>query len=310
MAELRYENLDKTKAFAELSREKPAAHPADTLTPERIASCSIYAGGGLTYCYAAKPVSDGTVRTLGRLAEEQQLIGKYRAIANGEIMNTGERRMVLHHLVRGQLDRDVIHNGKNLREFYAEQQNRIEAFAEQVHSGKLKGSTGKKFDTVVQIGIGGSDLGPRALYLALENYAAEVSGGPMMRAHFISNVDPDDANAVLRAVNPETTLFILVSKSGTTQETLTNGAFVTELMKRAGVPGLDPRKHMIAVTSETSPLATTPRRSSSTTTSAAGTPRRAPWEARCSRSRSAPKCSANSSRERTRPTARLWNPIF
>jgi glucose-6-phosphate isomerase len=255
MAELRYENLDKTKAFAELSREKPAAHPADTLTPERIASCSIYAGGGLTYCYAAKPVSDGTVRTLGRLAEEQQLIGKYRAIANGEIMNTGERRMVLHHLVRGQLDRDVIHNGKNLREFYAEQQNRIEAFAEQVHSGKLKGSTGKKFDTVVQIGIGGSDLGPRALYLALENYAAEVSGGPMMRAHFISNVDPDDANAVLRAVNPETTLFILVSKSGTTQETLTNGAFVTELMKRAGVPGLDPRKHMIAVTSETSPLA-------------------------------------------------------
>ncbi|MDC7223444.1 MAG: glucose-6-phosphate isomerase, partial [Spirochaetales bacterium] len=88
------------------------------------------------------------------------------------------------------------------------------------------------------------------LYLALANYAE-----PILDAHFISNVDPDDANAVLERVDLETTLFILVSKSGTTQETLANKNFVVEMSKKAGIEGFDPSAHLIAVTSETSPLA-------------------------------------------------------
>ncbi len=158
--------------------------------------------------------------------------------------------MVLHQLTRGQQGKDVFWGEKNQREFYLSQLARIREFADGVHSGKIKGSTGKPFNTVVQIGIGGSDLGPRALYIALENICS-----PLMKARFISNVDPDDANAVLAELDLETSLFILVSKSGTTQETLANRNFVIEKSKQAGIKGFNPSAHMIAVTSETSPLA-------------------------------------------------------
>jgi glucose-6-phosphate isomerase len=131
----------------------------------------------------------------------------------------------------------------------------VAEFSAKVHSGEIKGSTGKPFDTVVQIGIGGSDLGPRAMYLALESWFKETQKDLKLQAKFISNVDPDDANAILKTVDFESTLFILVSKSGTTQETLANESFVKETMRQAG---LDPNKHFIAVTSETSPLAGNP----------------------------------------------------
>ena len=104
---------------------------------------------------------------------------------------------------------------------------------------------------MVQIGIGGSDLGPRAMYLALENWAKK-NGTFKMEARFISNVDPDDAAAVLNGVDVARSIFVLVSKSGTTLETLTNESFVKDALAKAG---LDASKHMIAVTSETSPLA-------------------------------------------------------
>ena len=258
MAKIRYENLDKTEAFRELRAGGKQVDLREALTADRVEKYVVNAGAGIRYHYAAKQVDDGIIATLQALADEQQLIEKFRAIADGEVMNTGENRMVLHHLVRGQLGNDVIFEGKNLAKFYREQQERIERFASKVHAGEVKGSTGKKFDTVVQIGIGGSDLGPRALYIALDNYAVTTHGGRMMKAHFISNVDPDDANGVLRKIDPETTLFILVSKSGTTQETLTNAQFVIDKMQAREIKGLDLKKHMIAVTSETSPLANSP----------------------------------------------------
>ncbi|MCI5613226.1 MAG: glucose-6-phosphate isomerase, partial [Agathobacter sp.] len=115
----------------------------------------------------------------------------------------------------------------------------------------ITNAAGEKFTTVVQIGIGGSDLGPRAMYLALENWAKK-NGTFKMEARFISNVDPDDAAAVLNGVDVARSIFVLVSKSGTTLETLTNESFVKDALAKAG---LDASKHMIAVTSETSPLA-------------------------------------------------------
>jgi glucose-6-phosphate isomerase len=199
-------------------------------------------------------VTEDMLNGLQQLADEQQLIGKYEFLYNGGIANCGENRMVLHHLTRGQLGKDVLYKGKNLRASYLEQQKKIADFCDAVHAGKIKGSTGKPFETVVQIGIGGSDLGPRALYLALEPYARE-RGLLKMQARFISNVDPDDANGVLAGLDLETTLFILVSKSGTTQETLANERLVKARMASAGITGMNPDKHMIAVTSETSPLA-------------------------------------------------------
>jgi glucose-6-phosphate isomerase len=252
---LQYTNLDTTRAYAGLRKIKSKAISLKRLlTPERIAAYSIPAGGGLIYNYAAKKVNDEVLDGLQGLSDEQQLIGKYKFIYNGGIANRGENRMVLHHLVRGQLGEAVVYKGKDLRGFYVEQQKRITDFCNKVHAGEIKGATGKAFKTVVQIGIGGSDLGPRALYLALEQYARQRNL-LKMEARFISNVDPDDANGVLAGVDLETTLFILVSKSGTTQETLANELLVKTKMAAAGVKGLDPDRHIIAVTSETSPLA-------------------------------------------------------
>jgi len=249
---LQYANLDKTAAYGALRNiDTRAISLKDLLTAERIAACSIPAGGGLTYNYAAKKVTDEVLAGLQQLADEQQLIAKFHDLYNGAVANVGEKRMVLHHLVRGQLGNPVVYGGKDLREFYTQQQKKIADFCVEVHRGTRRGSTGKRFKTAVQLGIGGSDLGPRALYLALEQYARERKL-LKMQARFISNVDPDDANAVLAGLKLETTLFILVSKSGTTQETLANEQLVRAKMREAG---LDPRQHMVAVTSETSRLA-------------------------------------------------------
>lgn len=250
--ELSYKNLDQTTAYGRLKGINAKAISLKTLlTADRIGQCSIPAGGGLTYNYAAKKVTDEVLAGLQQLADEQQLTDKFEDLYNGAVANVGEKRMVLHHLLRGQLGNPVVHGGKDLGGFYAEQLKKITGFCAEVHKGKRTGSTGKKFKVAVQIGIGGSDLGPRALYLALEQYARERKL-LKMQAKFISNVDPDDANAVLADLKLETTLFILVSKSGTTQETLANEQLVRAKLAAAG---LDASKHMVAVTSETSPLA-------------------------------------------------------
>jgi glucose-6-phosphate isomerase len=255
---INFHNLNATEGYKTL--ELLAARKLDLtklLSRERIKRCSVDAGGGLTYNYGAKLVDDDLLSALEALTQEQQLHEKFRALAEGERMNTGENRMVLHHLCRGRLGNRVEEGGKDLAEFYREQKDRFFNFADRVHKGEITGSTGKRFKAVVQIGIGGSDLGPRALYLALKNFAVRTNNH-FMNAFFISNVDPDDPLDILDSVDLESTLFILVSKSGTTQETLTNREFVIEKMKRAGIPGLDPEKHMVAVTSESSPLANSP----------------------------------------------------
>lgn len=244
-----YKNLDRTAALAKLAN-LPKTQPKEQLDAAAIENRRIGMGGGLTYCYAGKGLSERHLEALDELAKEQQAIEKYHELLNGAPMNTGEKRMVLHHLSRGQLGGNVEYEGKNLRAFYQNQQQRFAAFAKKIHSKAILGSTGKELDTIVQIGIGGSDLGPRALYVALKN------GYPQkMQARFISNVDPDEAAETLNQINIETTLFILVSKSGTTQETLANCRFVEEAAKKQNIAGLNIFKHFIAVTGDSSPLA-------------------------------------------------------
>lgn len=247
-----WKNLDESKAYSELRQTDALLSLKEDLTPERINSWRVGAGGGLEFYYGASLITESDYRKLADLANEQQLVEKYRALADGEIINTGEKRRVLHHLTRGRLGAPVVEDGVDLREFYEEQRKRFSAFSEKVHKGDITGSTGKPFQTVVQIGIGGSDLGPRALYLALKN-----AGSLRMEARFISNVDPDDVADVLDGLDLESTLFVLVSKSGTTQETLANRDLVTARMESLGIPGLNPSGHFVAVTSKTSPLAAT-----------------------------------------------------
>ena len=235
-------NLDKVNLKEAMSGENGA---------ERVKNYSIPMAEGLSYNFAAKQVDDKILEALKKLAEEAQLTEKFEALYNGEVINTGEKRRVLHHLTRGQLGNAVEADGTDKRAFYTEQQRKIAEFAGKVHAGAITNGAGEKFTTVVQIGIGGSDLGPRAMYLALENWAKK-NGLFKMEAKFISNVDPDDAAAVLASIDVAHSVFILVSKSGTTLETLTNESFVKDALVNAG---LNPSKHMVAVTSETSPLA-------------------------------------------------------
>ena len=249
-----WNNLDSLASFKELEKVE-RVNLVEAMTgesgAERVKNYSVPMAEGLTYNYAAKQVDDKILAALAKLANEAQLAEKFEALYNGEVINTGEKRLVLHHMTRGQLGEVVEADGVDKRAFYTEQQERIADFSNKVHAGEITNGAGEKFTTVVQIGIGGSDLGPRAMYLALENWAKK-NDTFKMEAKFISNVDPDDAAGVLNSVDVANSIFVMVSKSGTTLETLTNESFVKDALKNAG---LDASKHMIAVTSETSPLA-------------------------------------------------------
>ena len=251
---MEWNNADSYESWKKLMSLKGQVSLKKELNAERVKNYSAKMAAGLTYNYAAKQVNDQILGVMQNLADEMELTGKFAELYNGATINTGENRKVLHHLLRGQLGNDVEYDGKNARTFYVEQQEKIAAFANDVHNGKVTNANGEKFTTVVQIGIGGSDLGPRAMYLALEEWAKK-NNTLKMNAKFISNVDPDDGAGVISTVDLPHTLFVLVSKSGTTQETLANELFVKGFLEKAG---LNPSKHMIAVTSETSPLANNP----------------------------------------------------
>ena len=250
-----WKNLDTLKAYKALMESEHKvdlkAVMAGESGAERVKNYFVPMACGLTYNYASKQVDEEVLGMLADLAKESDLEGKFKELYNGAMINTGEKRLVLHHLTRGQLGDAVVADGIDKREFYTGVQAKVADFAAKVHAGEICNADGEKFTTVVQIGIGGSDLGPRAMYIALENWA-RANDKLLMDAKFISNVDPDDAVSVLNTIDVAHSLFILVSKSGTTLETLTNEAFVKNALAASG---LDASKHMVAVTSETSPLA-------------------------------------------------------
>lgn len=253
---MEFKDLTTTTAFRLLSQLAPL-DLKEHLDAQRIANATVPAGAGLSFNWAALPLSYEHVATLQALADEQQLIMKYRALADGAVMNPSEKRLVLHHLTRGQIlgtEQHIMADGEEKGAFYRQELAKIEDFSNQVRQGLITGSTGKTFQSVVQIGIGGSDLGPRALYLALKGWCDERNI-KQLQGHFISNVDPDDPAEILSQLDFERTLFIIVSKSGTTQETLTNWQFIIESAKQKNIAGFKLEQHIVAVTSKSSPLA-------------------------------------------------------
>ena len=169
-----WNNLDTLSSYKELADVKPACLTAvmsGDNGAERVKNYSIPMAAGLSYNYASKQVDENVLAALEKLADEAQLADKFKALYNGEVVNTGEKRLVLHHMTRGQLGDAVEADGVDKRTFYKTQQERIAEFANKVHNGEITNAAGEKFTTVVQIGIGGSDLGPRAMYIALENWA-------------------------------------------------------------------------------------------------------------------------------------------
>lgn len=229
-----WKNLDTLASYSKLNSLKDHVNIAEAMSgeqgAERVKKYSVPMAAGLAYNYAAKEVDETVLDALSKLADEAELIEKFQELYNGAVVNTGEKRMVLHHLARTQLGEPVVVDGVDKREFYVAQQKKAADFANKVHAGEITNEAGEKFTTVVQIGIGGSDLGPRALYIALENWA-KANNTFKMEAKFISNVDPDDAAAVLNSIDVAHSIFVLVSKSGTTLETLTNESFVKDALK-------------------------------------------------------------------------------
>ncbi len=198
---------------------------------------------GFDFLYAAERVTPEVIEALYALALETKTQEKMVAMQAGEVINEiegieSEKRSVLHTAMRDQFDHPQESQASSKAARMARTElDKLEAFMNEIED---------KFTDLIQIGIGGSDLGPRALYLAAKAFEL-----PQRRVHFISNVDPDDANHVLNQVNLEKTLVVVVSKSGTTLETLTNEEFVRARMAKVG---LNPKHHFIAVTGEKSPM--------------------------------------------------------
>ena len=187
---IKWNNLDTLESFKAVEACKGSVKLAEVMSGEnganRVKNYSVPMAEGLSYNYAAKEVDDALLEKLAAFAEEAQLVEKFEELYNGAMINTGEQRLVLHQMTRGQLGNPVEADGVDKRTFYVNEQNRIAEFAKKVHSGEITNAAGEKFTTVVQIGIGGSDLGPRAMYLALENWA-KVNNTFKMEANLCHN---------------------------------------------------------------------------------------------------------------------------
>jgi len=199
--------------------------------------------------FATERIDDEVLSCLQELADELLLVDQFKKMRRGKIINRiegveSENRQVLHTACRDMFSSapvEPVATGQARVEL-----DKLKAFLGELESGRLLNSLGKPFDTMIQIGIGGSDLGPRSIYEALKYYGIEGR-----KVFFISNVDPDDAARVLAEVDLETCLVNIVSKSGTTLETLTNEHLVRSVMEKRG---LDPARQCIAVTGENSPM--------------------------------------------------------
>ena len=192
--------------------------------------------------YSKNRIDNTTIELLLQLAEETKLSDAIASYFNGDIINETEGRAVLHTALRNFSDKEVNVSGHNIIPEVADVKQKIKDFSERVISGTLKGYTGKAFTDIVNIGIGGSDLGPVMITEALEFYKNDLN------LHFISNVDGDHVHQNLKNLNPETTLFIVVSKSFGTQETLSN-AITARKWFMDSVSEEAVGKHFVAVSS-------------------------------------------------------------
>ena len=190
--------------------------------------------------FSKNRITEETLKYLLELADEVQLKDAIKSQFSGDIINQTEGRAVLHTALRAPKTAEFFVDGVNVMpEVYAVKQ-KIEAFTDEVVNGELKGFTGKAFTDVVNIGIGGSDLGPAMVVDALQYYKNHLT------THFVSNVDGDHVNEIIKKLNPETTLFVIVSKTFTTQETLSNANTLKDwFLKSATEKAI--AKHFVAV---------------------------------------------------------------
>ena len=190
--------------------------------------------------YSKNILTEETKQHLLALANEVDLIDAISKYFAGDLINQTENRSVLHTALRASSNASILVDGVNVMPEVVAVKNKIKNFTEEVVNGNRKGFTGKPFTDVVNIGIGGSDLGPAMVVEALQFYKNQLN------VHFVSNVDGDHVNEVIKKVNPETTLFVIVSKTFTTQETLSNSETIRHWFLKAAKQE-DVAKHFVAV---------------------------------------------------------------
>jgi glucose-6-phosphate isomerase len=193
--------------------------------------------------FSKNRVTDETLNLLGALANQVGLTDRIAAMFAGARINTSENRPVLHTALRLPRDAHLVVDGQDVVADVHAVLDRMGAFAERVRSGRWRGHTGERISTVVNIGIGGSDLGPVMAYEALKAYRDSE-----IRCRFVSNIDPTDIYDKTHDLDPETTLFVVVSKTFSTLETLTNATEARRWLV-AGLGGADSAvaKHFVAV---------------------------------------------------------------
>jgi glucose-6-phosphate isomerase len=197
--------------------------------------------------YSKNKITDKTFELLLELAEEVKLKEAIHGYFFGDVINETEGRAVLHTALRSKKGKSIKVDGSNVISEVYDVRNQIKSFSESVISGQKKGYTTKPFTDVVNIGIGGSDLGPAMVTEALQFYKNHLN------IHFVSNVDGDHVHEILKKLNPDTTLFIVVSKSFTTQETLSNALTIKKwFLQHASEEYV--AKHFAAVSTNTAKI--------------------------------------------------------
>lgn len=192
--------------------------------------------------YSKNILTGKTLELLLQLAEECELKAAIEAMFNAEKINETENRAVLHTALRNSLDKPVLLDGKDVMPAVKKVREQMRDFCKKVHDGEWKGYTGKKIKYIVNIGIGGSDLGPVMVTEALKPYWAEG-----IQTHFVSNIDGSHIAEVLKKVTPEQTLFLIASKTFTTQETMTNAFTAREWFLKEASDEKFVAKHFVAL---------------------------------------------------------------
>jgi len=216
-------------------------HDLFAADPQRFAKYSLVFKDTLLD-YSKNRITEETLSLLFALARQADLKTWVERMFSGEKINVTEHRAVLHVALRNRSNRPVLVNGVDVMPEVNRVLAQMKAFTESVRSGDWKGYTGKTITDIVNIGIGGSDLGPVMVCEALRPYAK-----PGLRAHFVSNVDGTHIAETLKRLTPETTLFIIASKTFTTQETLTNAHAARAWFLKAARDETTVAKHFVAV---------------------------------------------------------------
>jgi len=204
----------------------------------------------LLFDYSKNRITDQTVTLLLNLARQAGLEEKIAAMFRGDKINVTENRAVLHVVLRNRSNRPIFVDGKDVMSDVNRVLEQMRRFSELVRSGEWRGCTSKAITDVVNIGIGGSDLGPKMVVQALSPYMQ-----PRLRVHFVSNVDEADLLKNLNGLNPETTLFCVSSKTFTTQETMTNARSAREWFLAKTNDEAAIAKHFVAVSTNAEKVA-------------------------------------------------------